>query len=83
MNNGLNNIRFNSDVYKNKFLATDKQKDFIIDNIDYLEDEEASNIIKNINNLTKKEASEIIENLILNMEWCEDCDYDGCYNDWY
>lgn len=74
MNNDLSNMKFNSNVYKNKFLATDKQKDFIIDNINYLEDEEASNIIKNINNLTKKEASEIIEELISTMEW---------FNDWY
>ncbi len=80
MNNSLNNMKFSSDSYKNKFMATDKQKDFIIDNIDYLEDEEASNIIKNINNLTKKEASEIIEELISIMEWCED--YDG-YDDWF
>lgn len=63
---GINDIKFDTSSYKNNFLATKKQKDYIEENIEfssYSEDEQV-NIIARLESMTRKEASEIIQNII-------------------
>ena len=63
---GIDNIKFDTSSYKNNFLATKKQKDYIEENIEfssYSEDEQV-NIIARLESMTRKEASEIIQNII-------------------
>ena len=67
----------------NKFLATDKQKDFILYCIDYLEDYKQikgiikdDNIIKRLDTMAKKEASDIISVLLDLIELSEYYDND-------
>ena len=76
----LNKI-YTAKTYSNKFLATEKQKDFIIDNIDcqdFYNEEEQKEIISNLDKLTKQEATNIISNMMLGMT----NDYDFMYDDW-
>lgn len=76
----LNKVYY-AKIYANKFLATEKQKDFIIDNIDcqdYYNDEQQKDIIGRLNTMTKQEATVIISNMILGMT----NDYDFMYDDW-
>ena len=77
----LNKI-YTAKTYSNKFLATEKQKDFIIDNIDcqdYYNDEQQKDIIGRLNTMTKQEATNIISNMMLGMT----NDYDFMYDDWF
>ena len=77
----LNRV-YSAKTYANKFLASEKQKDFIIDNIDcqdYYNDEEQEEIMNNLDKLTKQEATNIISNIILGQS---DSDYDFMYDDW-
>lgn len=63
---GIDDIKFDTSSYKNNFLATKKQKDYIEENIEfssYSEDEQV-NIIARLESMTRKEASEIIQNII-------------------
>lgn len=63
---GIDDIKFDTSSYKNNFLATKKQKDYIEENIEfssYSEDEQV-NIIARLESMSKKEASEIIQNII-------------------
>lgn len=74
---GIGDIKFDTSSYKNNFLATKKQKDYIEENIEfssYSEDEQV-NIIARLESMTKKEASEIIQNII------DDINFG--YDDWY
>lgn len=76
----LNKV-YTAKTYTNKFLATEKQKDFIIDNIDcqdYYNDEQQKDIIGRLNTMTKQEATNIISNMMLGMT----NDYDFMYDDW-
>lgn len=76
----LNKV-YTAKTYTNKFLASEKQKDFIIDNIDcqdFYNDEEQKEIISNLDKLTKREATDIISNMMLGMT----NDYDFMYDDW-
>lgn len=76
----LNKV-YTAKTYSNKFLATEKQKDFIIDNIDcqdYYNDEQQKDIIGRLNTMTKQEATNIISNMMLGMT----NDYDFMYDDW-
>ena len=76
----LNKVYF-AKTYSNKFLATEKQKDFIIDSIDcqdYYNDEQQKDIIGRLNTMTKQEATNIISNMMLGMT----NDYDFMYDDW-
>lgn len=76
----LNKV-YSAKTYSNKFLATEKQKDFIIDNIDcqdYYNDEQQKDIIGRLNTMTKQEATNIISNMMLGMT----TDYDFMYDDW-
>lgn len=72
---GIESIKFNTNLYKNNFLATKKQKDYIEENIEfssYSEDEQVD-IISRLEIMSKKEASEIIQYII------DDID-NGCDN---
>lgn len=74
---GIESIKFNTSSYKNNFLATKKQKDYIEENIEfssYSEDEQVD-IISRLESMTKKEASEIIQYIIN--------DINDSYDDWY
>lgn len=74
---GIESIKFNTSSYKNNFLATKKQKDYIEENIEfssYSEDEQVK-IIARLESMTKKEASEIIQNIIDYISYS--------YDDWY
>lgn len=65
----LNKV-YTAKTYTNKFLASEKQKDFIIDNIDcqdFYNEEEQKEIISNLDKLTKREATDIISNMMLSM----------------
>ena len=76
----LNKV-YSAKTYTNKFLASEKQKDFIIDNIDcqdFYNEEEQKEIISNLDKLTKREATDIISNMMLGMT----NDYDFMYDDW-
>ena len=76
----LNKV-YTAKTYTNKFLASEKQKDFIIDNIDcqdFYNEEEQKEIISNLDKLTKREATDIISNMMLSMT----NDYDFMYDDW-
>lgn len=76
----LNKV-YSAKTYSNKFLATEKQKDFIIDNIDcqdYYNDEQQKDIVGRLNTMTKQEATNIISNMMLGMT----NDYDFMYDDW-
>ena len=76
----LNKV-YSAKTYTNKFLASEKQKDFIIDNIDcqdFYNEEEGKEIIRNLDKLTKREATDIISNMMLGMT----NDYDFIYDDW-
>ena len=76
----LNKV-YSAKTYTNKFLASDKQKDFIIDNIDcqdFYNEEEQKEIISNLDKMTKREATDIISNMMLGMT----NDYDFMYDDW-
>ena len=76
----LNKV-YSAKTYSNKFLATEKQKDFIIDNIDcqdYYNDEQQKDIVGRLNTMTKQEAKNIISNMMLGMA----NDYDFMYDDW-
>lgn len=76
----LNKV-YSAKTYTNKFLASEKQKDFIIDNIDcqdFYNEEEQKEIISNLDKMTKREATDIISNMMLGMT----NDYDFMYDDW-
>ncbi len=76
----LNKV-YSAKTYANKFLATEKQKDFIMDNISeqtYYDDKEQEEIMNNLDKLTKREATNIISNMMLGMT----NDYDFMYDDW-
>lgn len=76
----LNKV-YTAKTYTNKFLATEKQKDFIIDNIDcqdYYNEEQQRDIINKLSSMTKQEATDIISNMML----CMTTDYDVMYDDW-
>lgn len=76
----LNKV-YSARTYTNKFLASEKQKDFIIDNIDcqdFYNEEEQKEIISNLDKLTKREATDIISNMML----CMTNDYNFMYDDW-
>lgn len=75
----IGNIKFNTNLYKNNFLATKKQKDYIEENIEfssYSEDEQVD-IISRLEIMTKKEASEIIQYIIDDVN--NGCDAFGDY----
>lgn len=77
----LNKV-YTAKTYTNKFLASEKQKDFIIDNIDcqdFYNEEEQEEIMSNLDKLTKQEATNIISNIILSQS---ETDYDFAYDDW-
>ena len=77
----IDDIKFNTNLYKNNFLATKKQKDYIEENIEfssYSEDEQV-NIISRLESMSKKEASEIIQYIIDDIN--NGCDYFGDYED--
>lgn len=77
----LNKV-YTAKTYTNKFLATEKQKDFIIDNIDcqdYYNEEQQRDIINKLSSMTKQEATDIISNMML----CMTTDYDFMYDDWF
>ena len=81
MNSQELNKVYSAKTYSNKFLATEKQKDFIMDNISeqtYYNDEEQEEIMNNLDKLTKREATDIISNMMLGMT----NDYDFMYDDW-
>lgn len=63
---GIDDIKFDTSSYKNNFLATKKQKDYIEENIEFssYSDDEQVNIIARLESMTRKEASEIIQNII-------------------
>lgn len=78
----INDIKINTTLYQNKFMATDKQIDFILDNITMLDDDkQEEKIMSEIENksLTKADAAKIINKLIelLNYQ-----DY-GWSGDWW
>lgn len=78
---GIESIKFNTNLYKNNFLATKKQKDFIEENIEfssYSEDEQVE-IIARLESMSKKEASEIIQYIIDDVN--NVCDAFGDYED--
>lgn len=63
----INDIKINTTLYQNKFIATDKQIDFILDNITMLDDDkQEEKIMSEIENksLTKADAAKIINKLI-------------------
>ena len=63
----IDEIKFNTNLYQNKFMATDKQIDFILDNITMLDDDkQEEKIMSEIENksLTKADAAKIINKLI-------------------
>ena len=65
----LNKV-YSAKTYANKFLATEKQKDFIMDNISeqtYYDDKEQEEIMNNLDKLTKQEATNIISNMIMSI----------------
>lgn len=65
----LNKV-YTAKTYTNKFLASEKQKDFIIDNIDcqdFYNEEEQEEIMSNLDKLTKQEATNIISNMIMGI----------------
>ena len=79
----INDIKFNTNLYKNNFLATKKQKDYIEENIEfssYSEDEQVD-IISRLESMSKKEASDIIQYIIDDINNC--CDDFEDYYDWY
>jgi UDP-N-acetylglucosamine 2-epimerase len=78
----INDIKINTTLYQNKFIATDKQIDFILDNVTMLDDDkQEEKIMSEIENksLTKADAAKIINKLIelLNYQ-----DY-GWSGDWW
>lgn len=78
----INDIKINTTLYQNKFMATDKQIDFILDNLTMLDDDKQEDkIMSEIENksLTKADAAKIINKLIelLNYQ-----DY-GWSGDWW
>ena len=78
----INDIKINTTLYQNKFMATDKQIDFILDNLTMLDDDKQEDkIMSEIENksLTKADAAKIINKLIelLNYQ-----DY-GWFGDWW
>lgn len=63
----IDDIKFNTNLYQNKFMATDKQIDFILDNLTMLDDDkQEEKIMSEIKNksLTKADAAKIINKLI-------------------
>lgn len=74
---GIESIKFGTSLYKNNFLATKKQKDYIEENIEYssYSEDEQVDIISRLESMTKKEASEIIQYII--------DDITDCYDNWY
>lgn len=77
----INDVKFNTNLYKNNFLATKKQKDYIEENIEYSsysEDEQVA-IISRLESMSKKEASEIIQNIIDYISYSHDDWYDYQY----
>ena len=71
----LNKV-YSAKTYINKFLASDKQKDFIMDNISeqtYYDDKEQEEIMNNLDKLTKQEATNIISNMIMSIPRGIDC----------
>lgn len=74
---GIESIKFNTSSYKNNFLATKKQKDYIEENIEFssYSEYEQVEIIARLESMSKKEASEIIQNII--------DDVNDNYDDWY
>lgn len=74
---GIESIKFNTSSYKNNFLATKKQKDYIEENIEFssYDQDEQVEIIARLESMSKKEASEIIQYIIN--------DINDSYDDWY
>ena len=80
MEQDLSNLKFSAIDYSKRFLATEKQKDFIIDNIEwYRTEKEQEDIIKNLDKLTKKLASEIIGEIIESLEDDDFYDFEDFY----
>ena len=79
MNNPLDKV-YSADPIK----ATQKQIDFIIDNMIYLPENKKS-VIKNLDKLGKKEATELISLLIeiKNEEENDDFEDYGCYDPFF
>ena len=79
MNNPLDKV-YSADPIK----ATQKQIDFIIDNMIYLPENKKS-VIKNLDKLGKKEATELISLLIeiKNEEENDDFEDYGCYDTFF
>lgn len=80
MEQDLSNLKFSAIDYSKRFLATEKQKDFIIDNIEwYRTEKEQEDIIKNLDKLTKKLASEVIGEIIESLEDDDFYDFEDFY----
>ena len=79
---GIDDIKFDTSSYKNNFLATKKQKDYIEENIEFssYSDDEQVNIIARLESMSKKEASEIIQNIIddINFGYDDYASFDDC-----
>ena len=82
MMSGIDDIKFDTSSYKNNFLATKKQKDYIEENIEFssYSDDEQVNIIARLESMSKKEASEIIQNIIddINFGYDDYASFDDC-----
>lgn len=80
MEQDLSNLKFSAIDYSKRFLATEKQKDFIIDNIEwYRTEKEQEDLIKNLDKLTKKLASEVIGEIIESLEDDDFYDFEDFY----
>lgn len=79
----IEDIKFNTSSYKNNFLATKKQKEYIEDNIEFssYDEDEQVEIIARLESMTKKEASEIIQNIIEDIR--DSYDDFGDYEYWF
>lgn len=79
----IEDIKFNTNLYKDNFLATKKQKEFIEDNIEFSSYDrgEQFDIISRLESMTKKEASEIVQYIIDDIN--NGYDSFGDYEDWF
>lgn len=77
MNKNIDDIKFTTKIIN----ATDKQKDFIYDLLDQLDDlgiNKYDNI--NVDSLSKYDAKELIEKLLYEVE-SNDFSFESCYED--
>ena len=72
MKQDLDNLKFNSKTYKNKFMATEKQKDLAYELLTDLEDYIGSEFVNKklaiLETMTKEEISKLINSLLLKQE---------------